>query len=298
MRVNHITVCVCTFKRSALLLRLLQDLQRQATNSLFSYSIVVADNDREKSAQMVVNEFSTTAHVPVTYCVEPRQNIALARNRAISQADGEFIAFIDDDEVPPEDWLLRLHSACRSFRCAGVLGPVIPYFDSAPPAWVTKGKFFDRPSHTTGYELSWAECRTGNVLFRRSILLSLDEPFRAQFDTAGEDLDFFRRTIDNGSVFMWCSEAPVYELVPPSRCSRSFLLKRALLRGSNFPKHPADRVKNLAKSIIAVPAYTLALPVFAVFGQHLFLQYLIKLFDHVARLLAFSGVAVVKERET
>jgi hypothetical protein len=142
------------------------------------------------------------------------------------------------------------------------------------------------------------EGRTGNVLFRRSILSSLGEPFRPQFDTAGEDMDFFRRAIDNGSVFLWCSEAPVYELVPASRCSRSFLVKRALLRGSNFSKHPAGRVRNLMKSLAAVPAYALALPVFAVLGQHLLLRYFIKLLEHGARILAFSGVAVVRERET
>ncbi len=268
------------------------------TKNIFSYSIVVADNDRDQSAEATVNGFSATANVSVTYCVEPRQNIALVRNKAIAQAQGQFVAFIDDDEVPPEGWLLGLYTARQNFGCDGVLGPVIPYFDFPPPTWVTKGKFFDRPRHSTGYKLSWAECRTGNVLFRRSILPSTEQPFRAHFDTAGEDMDFFRRTIDNGCIFMWCAEAPVYELVPPSRCSRSFLLNRALLRGSNFRKHPADRIKNLAKSVAAVPVYALALPVLALFGHHLFLRYLIKLFDHGARLVAFSGIAIVNERET
>jgi len=39
-------------------------------------------------------------------------------------------------------------------------------------------------------------------------------------------------------------------------------------------------------------------PVLAVLGQHLFLKYLIKLCDHGARLMAFSGWIVAKERET
>ena len=34
-------------------------------------------------------------HMQPIYCVEPRQNIALTRNKAIEHAKGDFIAFID-----------------------------------------------------------------------------------------------------------------------------------------------------------------------------------------------------------
>jgi glycosyltransferase involved in cell wall biosynthesis len=297
-RTNHITVCICTFKRPAVLLRSLGQLGKQATGGEFSYSIVVADNDAGESAREAVTEFAATAEVEVLYCVEPRQNIALVRNKALSYAEGDFVAFIDDDEVPGEDWLLQLFNACRRFSSDGILGPVNPYFDSAPPDWVKKGKFFDRPALPTGYKLSWPECRTGNVLLRSSVLDAAEEPFRAQFGTGGEDVDFFHRMTDRGFRFVWCSEAAVNELVPPFRCRRSFLIKRALLRGSSFSRYPGNRAKNVAKSLAAVPLYTIALPFLALAGQHLFLKYLFKLCDHTARLLSLSGVAVVRERET
>jgi GT2 family glycosyltransferase len=234
----------------------------------------------------------------ITYCVEPEQNIALARNRAVANASGDFIAFIDDDEFPGRDWLLQLLQTHRRFGADGVLGPVLPYFQSVPPSWLTRGKFFDRPTHETGYRLAWAEARSGNVLFKRSVLNDLDVPFRSQFDTAGEDVDFFRRLMEAGRTFVWCAEAPVHEVVPAVRCTRSYLLRRAVLRGSNFPKHPRDRVRNAAKSLVAVPCYALALPVFALLGQHLFVIYLIKLLDHGSRLFAFLGVPLVTRRQT
>jgi hypothetical protein len=111
-------------------------------------------------------------------------------------------------------------------------------------------------------------------------------------------MDFFRRLMDKGKTFVWCDEAIAYETVPPSRCNRSYLLRRALLRGSNFPKHPADRLKNAAKSLIAVPCYTVALPVLALFGEHVLLKYLIKLFDHTSRLLAYLGLRLADQRQT
>jgi hypothetical protein len=50
--------------------------------------------------------------------------------------------------------------------------------------------------------------------------------------------------------------------------------------------------------LIAVPCYTLALPFLALFGQHLFLRYLIKLLDHGSRLLAYVGLPLVTQRKT
>jgi glycosyltransferase involved in cell wall biosynthesis len=294
----HISVCVCTFKRPELLRMLLDKLVDQTTDGAFTYSVVVSDNDHARSAESTVAAVTASTGLAITYCVEPEQNIALARNRAVANASGDFIAFIDDDEFPGRDWLLQLLQTHRRFGADGVLGPVLPYFQSVPPSWLTRGKFFDRPTHETGYRLAWAEARSGNVLFKRSVLNDLDVPFRSQFDTAGEDVDFFRRLMEAGRTFVWCAEAPVHEVVPAVRCTRSYLLRRAVLRGSNFPKHPRDRVRNAAKSLVAVPCYALALPVFALLGQHLFVIYLIKLLDHGSRLFAFLGVPLVTRRQT
>jgi succinoglycan biosynthesis protein ExoM len=278
--------------------KLLEELEKQRTEELFSYSVVVTDNDPAQSARDLVNNFSSASKVKAVYTSEPQPNIALARNKALANAEGDFIAFIDDDEYPESDWLRNLYKTCVELGVAGVLGPVQPYFEDKPPEWVTKGKFFDRPTHETGYRMNWEEARTGNVLLRRSILNAGEAPFRSQFDTAGEDVDFFRRMMEKGCMFLWCNEAVANELVPASRCNRNYLLRRALLRGSNFHKHPTDRMKNAVKSLVAVPCYTLALPVLALFGQHVFLKYLIKLLDHGSRLMAYVGFSTVTRRQT
>ncbi|HUK26200.1 MAG TPA: glycosyltransferase [Terriglobales bacterium] len=295
---HHISVCICTFKRPELLQGLLAKLEHQQTENLFTYSIVIADNDAACSAQPVVSVFSAASSLRVIYCVEPQQNIARVRNKAVEQADGDLIAFLDDDEFPVEDWLLRLYKTYTGFGVDGVLGPVKPHFNFDPPKWVIKGRFFERPDYPTGYRLTFSETRTGNVLFRKDIVNGSGPAFNPEFGTAGEDVDFFRRMMEKGCRFVWCTEAVAYEVVPAWRCKRSYLLKRALLRGSNFPKHPRNRLKNLAKSLVAVPCYTLALPILALIGHHFFLAYLIKLLDHGSRLLSVLGLSVVTRRET
>lgn len=291
----HISVCVCTFKRSELLRLLLHNLGSQQTGGLFTYSIVIADNDVSQASKKVVLEFRSVSPLDVAYCVEPKQNIALARNKALTKARGEFVAFIDDDELPASDWLLKLFQTCQTHKVDGVLGPVLPQFEIKPPAWVTKGRFYERPTHATGFTIDWTEGRTGNLLFRRAMLEGIEPVFRPEFGSGGEDRDFFRRVIGKGHTFVWCNEAVAYEWVPPIRWKRSFLIRRALLRGKMALNHRRG-VGNIAKSLFAVIGYTLALPVFLVMGHHLFMKYLIKTCDHAGMLLAFAGLDPIREK--
>src|SRR5262245_12690358 len=188
---DHISICICTYRRGGLLRQILERLRAQRTDGLFSYSVVVSDNDYLQSAKEIVSQFTVISSSPaVRYCVEPQQNIALARNKAIAQAEGNFIAFVDDDEFPTEEWLWNLFTTCRAYGVAGRRGPVRPYFAFEPPNWVVKGKLFDRLTYPTGHVIDPRESRTGNVLFKKEILDGLEEAFRPQFGTGGEDVDF------------------------------------------------------------------------------------------------------------
>ncbi len=294
---KNISICICTFKRPYLLQRLLQELNGQLTKGLFTYSIIVVDNDITQSAKQVVSNFADQSFINIQYYVEPKQNIALARNRTLANAQGDYIAFIDDDEYPVQTWLVSLFETCEKYVVAGVLGPVKPHFEQDPPKWVMVGRLHERPTHETGYQLGLAEARTGNVLFRREILGGVIDAFGAEFGTGGEDVDFFRRMMNKGCVFIWCGDAIVYEIVPPSRCTRGYFLRRALLRGSNSLRQPSSRTWKLLKSFIAVPTYALAIPILFLAGDQYFMKYLIKLGDHVGRILAFLNINPVVTRD-
>jgi glycosyltransferase involved in cell wall biosynthesis len=289
---GHVSICVCTFQRPEYLRKLLEALAAQRTTGLFTFDIVVVDNDRSETARPVCESFRSISRVPVGYYVEPIQNIALARNRAVGNATGDYVALIDDDEVPDDTWLLRLFEARERFQSDGVLGPVLPLYEEEPPAWVVKGRFHERPEHQTGHVLTWDQTRTGNALLKRAVFGGTQAPFKAEFGMGGEDREFFKRAISRGCRFVWCAEAPVRELVPIARCRRSFMLKRALHRGT-IPQFGAADV---LRSMIAVPLYTLFLPVALALGQHTFMTYLVKDFDHIGRLLAFAGVRVIREK--
>lgn len=292
---KHVTVCVCTYRRAERLKFLLDHLSRQETAGQFSYSIVVADNDSSRSAQSVIAEFSVRSTIPIRYCVEPRQSIALARNKAVENVQGEFAAFIDDDEFPEKDWLLVLLSTCECYGVDGVLGPVKRHFDQPPPKWLVKSHFYNRRINPTGTIVSWPEARTGNVLLRKKVLEDAEPPFHPQF-RAGEDKDFFRRKIEQGYTFIWSADAVVYETVPPARWKRRYMLRKALLRGACAWLQPSCGAASIAKSLLAVPLYAFALPFALLAGHHHFMTLLVSMFDHLGKLLALVGINPIKEQ--
>jgi succinoglycan biosynthesis protein ExoM len=292
--VPHVCVCICTYKRPQMLKRLLEDLASQEISGELTHSIVVVDNDSQRSGERVVKEFAEKSTIPIQYDVEPQQNISLARNRVVANTYGDYLALIDDDEFPRKDWLLTLVRSCERFGVDGVLGPVLRHFDEQPPQWVIKGNFYDHPTGATGTVVKWPMARTGNVLLRRKILEGVAQPFRPQF-RGSEDQDFFRRMIEKGHNFVWCNEAVAYEVVPPARWNRKQMLRKALLRGSMARLQPTCGPRDIVKSAIAVPSYLAALPVAFFIGHHRVMDFSIRLCDHLGKLLAVAGFNPIKE---
>jgi len=291
-----ISICICTYNRPNMLLRLLKELKNQRTDGKFTYSVVIVDNDYKQSARKIVDFMKSKCSFSIDYYAEPIQNISLARNMAIQNAQGDFIAFIDDDEFPTSAWLFNHYNfLCRS-TADGSLGPVLPYYEIEPPSWVLKGKFFNRPSYRTGSVLRWNETRTGNVLLKRDLFSSNEIAFDPKFGGGGEDKDFFRRKIKQNRQFAWCEEASVYESIPELRWTRSFMLRRALHRGKADAHSTSQDVMSISKSLAAIIVDTLALPISLFFGYHIFRWTLIRDCYHLGKIAALCRIDIIKEK--
>ena len=292
--IPHINICICTFKRPEPLRKLLKELVQQETNGLFDFSIIIVDNDATRSAEVVVTDFVKNASIQVCYYIEPRQNISLARNKAVENAHGDLIAFIDDDEIPITGWLVTLFRTLHTYGVDGVLGPTLPHIDPAAPGWLVKGRFYERPRYPTGFIIDGKKGRTGNVLIKRQVCSAEELPFRPEF-RSGEDQDFFGRMIQRGFTFIWCNEAIAYETVSPGRWKKRFLLRKAMLQGACSVLNRERRVYNCAKSLLAISVYAGASPFALIFGQQIFMQIMVKLFDHIGQLLAIIGIDPIRQ---
>lgn len=134
-----IDVCIATYRRADRLRRLLESLLSQQTQRLFSYSLIVVDNDACRSAEPVVEKFLGMGP-DLVYDVEPERNISLARNRCLTHATGDYIAMIDDDEYADGRWLLNLYTTMMAYEADVVRGPVV---------WTTSGNLAQIPKNLT-----------------------------------------------------------------------------------------------------------------------------------------------------
>lgn len=232
---THISVCIATYRRPGNLALLLDDLARQL---LPPDEVVVVDNDVEGSAMpAVLSARARGLPYRLLYELQPEKNIAITRNRSVAMASGQWLAFIDDDERAPREWLLRLLQTADRYLVDAVQAPVVPELPDTAPAWLRRGGFYDYPRQDTGSEVARNRLRLGNFLLRRDLLRDA-EPFdRAYGLTGGEDGDLLARLAAAGTRIVWCDEAEVIEPVTPTRLSLGWLLRRSLRGGQDFARH-------------------------------------------------------------
>jgi glycosyltransferase involved in cell wall biosynthesis len=200
------------------------------------FEIIVVDNDYRGSGKNVVdnliNEFNIKNR-SLIYSIEPEQGIPSARNHAVALAQGEYIAFIDDDEVADPLWLENLYKTILSWECDGVWGPVVPVFPKGFPGW--QKTFFKRNRMMTGASMVGVSKGTGNVLLKRKCLKERPGPFDVSLNqVGGEDTDLFNWLTSRGKKFVWCDEAVVYETQPLARTKLCWHLIRSYRGGWGF----------------------------------------------------------------
>lgn len=300
----HISVCVCTYRRPLLLSRLLDRLTDMSTGGRFSYSVVIVDNDPDRTAENIAEKVLCGDHIDGIYLHESRLNIALARNRALENAVGDYCAFIDDDEIPQKNWLLELYLQAQRTGATAVLGPVENSFDRSPQKWILESGVFSRSRYPSGRRLHWRQTRTGNVLLRRKFLNAHKVRFNPKFGVlGGEDIMFFKNLLAlPGAEAVWCDSAVVHEIVPASRATFSSIRRRATNQGRISFRYLEDemdsilRLKIALKAVAAVSSYTLYTGTVGLVRYSIGMKYLIKMLHHVNRFAAACGFPDPRER--
>lgn len=229
----HLSVCIATYRRLDRLHLLLEDLGKQ---TLLPNEIVIIDNDATGSARQVVEKFKASGcPFHLIYDIQPERSISITRNLTVHRSSGEWLAFVDDDERAPPEWLQRLMDAALQHKAESVLGPVEPVVPDTAPEWIRRGKFYDWPHLATGEVVHSSNLRFGNILIAGAPLRALEGPFDPAFGlSTGEDREMLMRLADNGAKIIWCDEAPVFEPVEEKRLSLAWLLQRAYSGGQYF----------------------------------------------------------------
>lgn len=138
-----LSVIIPTQNRSKYLSSLLDSLFLQKAGS-FAWEIIVVDNASTDDTLDVAQEKTRQAPVPLRYVYELKPGLHQSRHRGTREAEGELIAFLDDDTVLSPEWISGV-DLILSKKADAVVSRILPKWEELPPKWltelITNGKF-------------------------------------------------------------------------------------------------------------------------------------------------------------
>lgn len=296
-----VSVCIATYQRRDKLKSLLKGLSQLKFEKIETpdLELIIVDNDLSGSAKPVCEEFKTSFIGKLNYDIEQNKGVTYARNRTIKNVSecSDFIAIIDDDEVPDSSWLEELLTVQSLYDADVVTGPVVPQFEEKNlPEWIVKGKFFEPLSKVTGSQMNVAF--TNNVLIRSKILQQLDQVFDDRLaSTAAEDTHLFMRLHKAGYRIVWANEAIVRESIPASRTNVKWLVERAYWGWSSYSLferelYPSTKVQTIRFTkgcgLITVGVLRIMPAMFQ--GKHTIIQELVNIYRGLGTLSGLFGI--------
>ncbi len=245
-----VTVAICTYNRCESLAETLDTLVAQQRADAADWQVLIVDNNCSDATLRVISGFA--GRIGVRVVRETRQGLSHARNRALREARGEWVVFIDDDVKLASLWLASWIAALRGAPEAAYAGArILPDWGGAPPAWFHGEKlalidgalgWFDLGEGVRPFRDDDPTPFGGNMAIRRQMALSLNG-FRADLGMKGEELgrgeetDLFLRARRKGAGGLYVGNGAVST---PHRTRTSYPAGVVSLRRRQRPRPSRD----------------------------------------------------------
>ena len=238
-----LSILIPTHNRSELLSRTLESLCAVTLppSGPAGLEIVIIANACTDQTRAIVEQIAPTMPIPTRCVEEPTVGLNPARNRALAEARGEILAFLDDDVWVEPTWLIELLAIFDAQPADIVAGTVDLWWEAVErPAWLDT-----RSAHLLScvnygdqiIELTKPGQAVGaNFAFRRRVTdhigaftVGLDRT--GDTTLAGGDTDFLARALDAGHRMFYAPRAIVKHWVSPQRITPEYLGRVAYANG-------------------------------------------------------------------
>jgi glucosyl-dolichyl phosphate glucuronosyltransferase len=265
-----LTVAIPTHNRHQTLELTLNSLTALRLAPELEIDCLVIDNNSTDATPQAVEAFARIAPFPVRRVFEERQGSSFARNRAVREARGELIFFIDDDVIVEPDWAAQLLAEIRRRELHAACGLVLARWQAAPPQWMgaeVYGKLAvhrgesaadaapppERLSQFFSANVGFSrECFERFGMFREDLGVVGDNPM------SGEDTELFGRIISGGGRVGIAPRAVVHHLIGPERMTRGYFRRKSFafgvgsaFAGGRTHNRPDKLAKNLLRMAVA-----------------------------------------------
>jgi len=264
-----VSAVICTYNRPRELKVALESLEKQ-TEPQELFEVIVVDNGPFRSTRELVGEFRS--RLPLRYVVERKTGLDHARNCGFREAAAEYVAYLDDDSRPTENWVEEICKLIRSGNAPAAFGgPCPPYYRVPKPEWYHEEyRTFDLGREARRIQGS-PYLIGANLIVRQSVLRELGG-FSADLDMNGTriayggDSELQTRIVRRGSAgeVWYLPQLIVHHLVDPARMTVRWVILSKWKHGlasarmrSNYENAPlAQAAWYLGLNLLRALAYT------------------------------------------
>jgi glycosyltransferase involved in cell wall biosynthesis len=224
---SNVSVVLPVFNDKQRLEKCLHALEHQ-TFPKDRYEVIVVDNASTVDLKSLVTRFQQ-AH----YCYEGEPGSYAARNKGLSVATGDIIAFTDSDCIPASNWIERGASTLQQMPDCGLVGGAITIFvkDPARPTGVEiyeSLKGFPQKDYIEKSQFG----ATANVFTSRKIIDAVGY-FNSELKSGG-DAEWGKRVAKAGYQLHYADDVEVQH---PARSSYSEYYKKTVRVMSGLPAY-------------------------------------------------------------
>ncbi|MBN2165266.1 MAG: glycosyltransferase [Marinilabiliaceae bacterium] len=245
-----ISIIICTYNREQFIKRCLDSLAIQSVGAGL-FEIIFVNNNSTDSTEIIFNEFEKEhPDLNITYCIESRQGLSHARNRGISEAKGDVLAFLDDDAIASKDYVKYLSDQFLPSKYSSGGGKILPLWETKKPHWMSKFllplvSVIDLGNKTKGFP-SGKFPVGANMFFRRKIFeqvgtFNTDLGRIGKNMLGGEEKDLFNRIRNKKNSIGYFPSIEVHHIIPEERTTIDFVKKQALGVGLSEKIRTKDR---------------------------------------------------------
>lgn len=227
------TVALCTHNHADRLERTLADLaQLKAPEAAWEFLVI--DNGCRDATPELLARHAWPAGWQVRVVREEKLGLSNARNRAIAEARGDYVIFMDDDETADPDWLCAFERLIADKQPDAFGGRIRVLFEDMRPPWLSDELLgflgeLNRADEIAPLTDPYTSFYGGNFGFRKTVCERAGD-FDAMLgrkgtdNTGGEEVDFYRRLLDAGFNVWWTPEAVIHHRIQAAKLERSYFL--------------------------------------------------------------------------
>ncbi|PZO59298.1 MAG: glycosyltransferase [Phormidesmis priestleyi] len=206
------------------------------------YEIIVVDNASTDSTAAIVK--ARAHHPKLRYLYEPTLGLSVARNCGANAAQGQIIAYLDDDAEASAGWLAALLAVFDRHEQVAIAGGKVTLIwppHTEPPNWLSQDLSSGLGAYDLGDELLYIQQpaltpRGLNYAIRKQFLESVGgfDPHLGRVGTnllSNEEQQMTRLALDQGWQVVYVPQALAAHNVAPARLKPGWFMSRSWWQG-------------------------------------------------------------------